>query len=462
MFGCLILAGFRVWCCLCAFPEQEWNDVRLRAAFLIADGLPLYPGLHTGPITTWIYGPVLPLLMLPVTFASEIETVLMLAGVMNAFLLCGTIAFTCLLWPAPAGRSWSRLARLGALGLTLLLLPQTFFIFIQADNTSLAFGLISLTSLARAHAGNQKLWWWLAAATAGAAAFSKLHGVTLPMAELAWLWFAGSRSQFRQFLGKLALVGAGLILITLGVAATPSAAWTMMVKIPAHLPFASDLGQRCAEMLPYYVQLVGLPLLLLLLTKPKASLFSSTLSLPVFAWLASLPLGLAGTLTWGGAYNSLHGAFFALPIILVVLLAQSPLPAWPHRALWVAVWVLAPFVILGTDKVSVWQLPKIPALQMPREATLMAGQQGDRTWMPWRPLAMRLATGRHDHDEDGLHIRQLTGFFPGRTHAFSQLPPRWDQTMFQLHGMNHGIARAMHQTETDFEVRDRWIWLVSR
>lgn len=436
--------------------------MRLRTAFLIADGLPLYPAMHTGPITTWIYGPVLPLLMLPVTLASEIVTVLMLAGAINALLLCGAIAFACLLWPAPPGHLWPRIVRLSALGLTLLLLPQTFYIFIQADNASLVFGLISLTCLARAHAGNQKLWWWLAAVTAGAAAFSKLHGAILPVAELAWVWFAGSRSQFRQFFWKLALVGAGLILITMGLAATPYAGWALMVKIPARLPFVSDLGQRWAEMLPHYVQLVGLPALLLLLTKPKVSLSKSYLSLPVLAWLASLPMGLAGTLTWGGAYNSLHGAFFVLPIILVVLCARYPLQAWPHRALFVAVWVLVPILVLSADKLSILQLPKTPALLLPVEATAMASRQGDRTWMPWRPLATRLATGRHDHDEDGLHIRQLTGFFFSRAHAFGQLPPRWDQTLFQVHGMNHGIARAMHQTETGFEVRDRWIWLVSR
>jgi len=455
--GGLALVIFRIWCCWCCFPAQEWNDVRLRAAFLIKDGLPLYPGLATGPITTWIYGPVTAWAMLPATLASTIDSALLLAGAINAVLVTGAIIFTCLRWPAPADRAWPRAARLGAVVATLLLLPLTFFIFLQADNLSLAGGLISLTCLARAITFDRSHWWWLAAGFAGATAFAKLHGVTLLGAELGWVWFACPRPKAGRFTLQLAAACGVFVLLTFAVSASPLAAWQMMVEIPSRLPFVPDWRVRLADLTPFYVLMVLLPAALALNAGLSHQLRNSGLGLPVVVWLASVPLGLAGTLTSGGSYNSLHGGFFLIPVALVDLGAkiQAGPALAPVRRLLVAFAALA--VLLAADFPTVVRLPKMPDTALAVEAVTLSRRLGPRVWLPWRPLATRFATGRHDHDEDGLSVRQFVTLFPRRAHAFAGLPPGWDSTLLQADGNNWGMARTMQEIPSVTEPLGRWI-----
>ena len=458
---CLAFAVYRIWCCLCSFPTQEWNDVRLRAAFLIVDGLPLYPGLDAGPITTWIYGPVMPLLMLPATLAPTIDSAMLLAGAMNACLLVGAITFACLRWPQPADRPLPLALRLGALGVSLLLLPQNFFIFLQADNASLACGLVSLTCLARARVWDKPHWWWLAAGFAGATAFSKLHGVTLLAAEIGWVWFAGSRPKALQYGLKLILVCAGLLLVTLWVSAAPGAAWEMMITIPSRLPFTSAWSRHLSYLTPFYALMVGLPGLLAFHANWRHRLLASGLGLPVIVWLASLPLGIAGSLGAGGGYNSLHGAFYLIPLALVNLGSHRLGRSQPSRLFSLGVWLTGPAALLVFDQVNILQLPKSPDASLLVEAVAISARRGDQVWMPWHPLATRFATGRHDHDEDGLYVRQVTALFPRRRHVVSCLPPRWDSTLLQLDGMNWMVAWAMREPGATAQPHGSWV-LISR
>lgn len=459
---CLICAAFRIWCCLCAFPSQEWNDVRLRATFLIVDGLPLYPGLDAGLMTTWIYGPVMPLLMLPTALASTIDSALLIAGALNTGLLLGAFAFACLWWPQPMDRPWPFTLRLGVLGVSLLLLPQNFFIFLQADNASLACGLVSLTCLARAQVRDKTHWWWLAAGFAGATAFSKLHGVTLLAAEIGWLWFAHSRSRAVQFELRLIPVCLGLLLVTLWLSPTPQAAWAIIITIPSRLPFTSVLLRQLALLAPYYGLMVLLPGLLVLLVYWRHRQLASWLGLSTSVWLASLPLGIAGSLTSGGGYNSLHGAFYLLPIALMVLGSSGWSQRTRLRRVSLALWLIGPTVLLALDATNILQLPKTPDTVLPIEAALISSEGKDRIWIPWRPLATRFATGRHVHDEDGLYVRQLTGLFPKYEHAFAYLPPRWNRTLFQEKGMNWNVALSMqHTSNLTMKSFGHWIWILS-
>jgi len=456
--GGLGLAVFRIWCCVCFFPVQEWNDVRLRAAFLVADGLPLYPGLGSGLITTWIYGPVLPLLLLPVTFAGHYDTALLAAAAENALLLAGAVGFACLAWPAPANSRWSVTARLGALGVSLLLLPQTFFIFLQADNAALAAGLVSLTCLARAQSGGDRRWWWLAAGFAGVTAFSKLHGVALLAGELAWLWLAGSRRQAVAYGWRLLLAGGLGLLMTLRLSASPLAAWEMMIRIPSRLPFTTEWAARLQQLAPSFALMIVLPGIFAVRTLARDRPWSTALALPACAWLASLPLGVAGALTTGGTNNSLHGAFFLLPIALVEFFSRafaSPLQGGrldPRLAL---CGLVALFVFQAA---TLGHLPLRPRLDLAQQAVAISARLGANAWLPWRPLATRFATGRQDHDEDGLHVRQLTALFPRREHARAGLPPAWDCTVLQATGMTWHIADTM--LDGGFVPQQTGQWLV--
>lgn len=318
------LALARIWGSTCAFVGQEWNDVRLRAAWLLRDGLPLYPGFDAGPATTWIYGPVTPVLMLPATLFPGIEGTLITAAILNSLLLVVAIALCCLAWPAPAGVAWTTLRRVLALGLTLLLLPEPFLVFLQTDNAALACGLASLTCLARA-AGRGGPLAWLAAAFGAAAFFAKWHGVAVLAAGPVWLAMtAGVTAALRQ-LGRCGIAVLAGCALVVQLAASPEAAWQGLLTIPSRLPIIAP-GQwieRLSLLAPGLVPLILLPLLVAGHELRRARWRTSGLGLPLMAWAASLPLGLAGTITQGGHYNSLHGAFYLLPVAAVAAVGAA-------------------------------------------------------------------------------------------------------------------------------------------
>lgn len=452
----LSLAAWRLWTSLCMFVGQEWNDVRLRPAWLLADGLPLYPDLDTGPITTWIYGPVTPFLMLPATLASTIQSALLAAGAMNLLLLAGSLTFTSLLWPAPLDGNWPWRIRVTALGLTLLLLPVTFLVFLQADNSALACGLISLTSMARARKEPDVKWWWMAAVFAGAAVFSKWHGIAIVAGGLGWIGLSTGRHEFWRHAGRIILVCVGGVVVTLLVSSSLSAARDTMVILTTRLPLIKpeQFAVRLRELAPGLGVLLILPGLVAMLVIRQKSWWRSTLGLPVIVWLASLPLGLAGTLSTGGHYNSLHGAFYLLPVAMIVLLA---IPPDAYRQWSRAAGILALVVLLGLRVVNGFLQPFTPQLDLPTEAANLATNHGRRIWLPWRPLATRLAMGRHDHDEDGLYIRQVGGLQPSHQLVRAWLPPEWDSTFFQVGGMNWSVGIALEEPGWNRQRIGRWI-----
>jgi hypothetical protein len=118
--------------------------------------------------------------------------------------------------------------------------------------------------------------------------------------------------------------------------------------------------------------------------------------------------------------------------------------------------------LLAFDGVDNLRRPRWPDTSLPVAAVAIAARWGDQVWIPWRPLATHFATGRHDHDEDGLHVRQLTALFPRRPHAFAFLPPRWNSTLLQLTGMNWKVALAMHESDTTERVTGPWLWITRR
>lgn len=456
----LAVALWRIWACVCVFVGEEWNDVRLRPAWLIRDGLPLYPDAGSGPITTWLYGPVTPFLMLPATLAPGIEGTLLTAGLLNALLLAGAMAALCFGWPAPAGQSWSRSARTFALGVALLLLPEPFFVFLQADNIVIACGLAALTCLARAGASPAGGWAWLSAGFCAGAVFAKWHGVAVPAGSLLWLASTSGPRVAGRHLGRLVVTGTLGLGLTLLVAASPQAAWEGLVQTAARLPLLppEKWPDRLQLLAPQLGVLLLLPALVAVTAWPRGRWRTVGFGLPLAAWLASLPLGLAGTLTHGGHFNSLHGAFFLLPAAAIVFAAR--LPHWqpvPRRLALIAVGVL-----LGVRLTALTTLPATPRGEMPAEASRLASGHGERLWLPWRPLATRLATGRHDHDEDGLLIRHLTGRPVSRSHLHAHLPPQWASTFLQAGGMNWSVAIASQDPHWVAARLGRWVFFAPR
>jgi len=461
VFTCIMAAIVvsKIWGCVCYFPAQEWNDVRLRPSFQIGDGLPLYSGLNSGPITTWMYGPVVPLLLLPTYFAPGIHHALLSAAALNTFIVVAALVFASALWPADGNKNWDPETRITAALVSSCLLPANFLIFLQADNGVVAAGLVSTTLLARAQTTKKSSGVWLSAVFAATAAFSKLHGIAVILGQVAWLLYAyGAGPAIRQF-ARIALAGTIWLLITLWLSESPQAAWEITVRTPSLLPITTDLEARLASMLPHILLLIGLPALLIVLVYRVIQQRPRNFSLAVLVWLASLPLGVAGSLTQGGTTNSLHGAFFVVP---VTLLALSKASIESHRRRWIpglaALGVVFLLTVQGRD---LGTLPMSPQTELAISATKRAKEMNDRLWLPWRPLATWYGAGRHDHDEDGLHVRQLTRQFPRRAHVDAHLPPNWDSTLLQTIGMNWRIAQTMHGPEASERVDGPWLFVLS-
>lgn len=436
----VILALARIWVSTCAFVGQEWNDVRLRAAWLVRDGLPLYPGFDAGPATTWIYGPLTPLLLWPATWWSDLRGTLLAAAVLNAAGLATAIALACRVWLRPAGAVLADI--LLATACALLLLPEAFLVFIQADNATLACGLLSLACLQRAGGRTDGLLAWCAAGLAAAALFAKWHGIAVPAGSLIWLALGQGRRAVGQYLWRFGIASLAAVVLTLLVAGSPRAAWESMVLTPARLPPASATAalQRLRELVPLLGVLVLLPALITVFQLRGRRWRTGTLGLPMMVWLCSLPLGLAGAFTLGGHYNSLHGAFYLLlPAIALLVDHTVTLPRSVRHGGWA---MLAGLILirLATEAGLPWR----PQWGLADEASALASSHGEQVWLPWRPLAVRLATGRHDHDEDGLLVRGLAGHPVGGDALRAHLPPRWSGTFLQNHGMNWNIAVTLN------------------
>jgi hypothetical protein len=447
-FGLLAFA-LKAWSCFCLFPIHAWNDVRLRTSFLIADGLPLYPGLNQGSITTWIYGPAHPLFFLPVTFFREVPSVYLAAGALNIIQFVCALGFTCLFWPGPRRVRQSILALLAC----LLLIPDVFLTIIQSDNTCLVFGLISLTCLARNTVRPSAATLWGAAFFGVSAAFAKLHGSTVIAGELLWLALFFGPKRAAKLLVRMLVCAMGWVIVTLLLAASPAAVWEHVILLPSNLPWATHLSSKLATLAPALLLMVLLPAVMIAASY-RLKRVSRVAWLPIIVWLGSLPLGVLGALKIGGSFNSLHGVFYLLPFFFIEIGAGLNAP----RAQIVRTLVVVCLVGLGLFPLAAATryVPRAPFLLQVNQAEQMAISRPDSVWMPWRPLITYLAAGKNYHDEDGLYIRQLTGLYPSRKHAYSGLPARWSMTAIEVPGMEWGIARVMQPEERDPQIRGYW------
>lgn len=438
------------WTCFCIFPIHAWNDVRLRASYLIADGIPLYPGLDQGLITTWMYGPAHPLMFLPVTFFRDLQPAYMAAGALNILQYVLVLAFVCFFWP---GKTERRAPARSALALTLCLLvvPHIFLTILQADNVSLLCGLLSITCLAMNLTKPTAATLWGAAFFGVSAAFAKLHGTAVIAGEALWLFLLYGPKKLPPFLLRSAICTAVWCLFTFSISSSPTAGWDHIIRLPSQLPWVENFIERLHALRAELLLMVVLPgVVIAILHRLKA--ITRLGALPIFVWVASLPIGIMGALKTGGSSNSLHGVYYLLPLFFIELGAD---PAHPlRRSIMRAVLVttllgLCAFHFSGAAK---W-LPSAPMMLHADQAAHMARTHPNSIWLPWRPLANFMATGNHYHDEDGLYVRQVTGLYPSQRHALAELPPHWSLTAIEVPGMIWSIALVMQPTPGE---RSQW------
>lgn len=452
LFG-FVAFGLKAWTSLCLFPYYSWNDIRLRPSYLIADGQLLYPGLTQGLITTWIYGPAHPLLFLPVTFFRDIQSAYMAAAALNILQLVLAFAFICFLWPErsvdrPSVRSFT------ALAICLLIVPGTCFAVLQADNTALACGLVSITCLARHTAKPDRLALWGSAFFGVGAAFAKLHGTAVIAGELIWLLLCFGPKKLPPFLIRSAFCIAAWCLLTLPISSSLNAIFEHVVQLPSGLPWAEELIPKLVSLRSDFFLMVVLPALAVIILN-RLKLLSQQSRLLSTVWIVSLPLGVLGAVKYYGSSNSLHGVYYLLPLFALELGSGDASPR--HQSIVRKFSVIALFG-LGSLQVfsSLQKFPSAPLLLHANQADELARTYGNKIWIPWRPLASYLATGKHYHDEDGLLSRQVTGFYPSRQHAMGRLPEQWSLTAISSTETTWGVSLGMQPVQGNLSYWGDW------
>ena len=381
-----------------------------------------YPSLATGPLTTWIYGPVALLLNLPAVLAHDAITALFMAGTINLLCAVGPAAVAVFALATPRTET-PRTDRLWALLLCLALWPNSSLQYIQADNAAIAFGLLSNVFLVRARGGNGVLL-TLAALCAALAVWSKQTSFGLLAAQSLWLAIVVGR----QSAVRYAAMGAGCAL-ALGAAFAVwfgvDELWLNLVRIPGRLPFCENVA---AYTLDFWMQILGyvlLPAVGAIVARRTLWQRDSPWVLPMLTWLCLLPTALVSIYKIGGATNSLNCILYLLPPAALALVARLRRLTPRASQAWLAAGILA--VLIQQLRFSSL-LPLRPLTAHLKEAEQLAREYPGRIYFPWHPLVTFFSEHRFYHAEDGLYTRQIAGLGRNLPTASRDLPPQWSIT----------------------------------
>jgi hypothetical protein len=423
-----------LWVCWCIFPVSVWNDVRLAPAFALARGLPLYPAEDSGAVGTWIYGPLPLLLLWPTTLAASAAHALLIAGAINLLMTIAVIAIVCAAWPAPAESSLTPSDRLLAAALAIALWPRASLQYLQADNVTVALGLIGNLLLVRSRA---PAWRWGAAVFAVAGMACKQTSFGVPMAQIIWLGVTAGRTEALRHLGRC--LGAGLAFtVAVGIGFGWTGTILNLFTLPSHLPWTNAFLRRFVDLAPELSIQLALPALVMVTCHRAVWRRESALLLPSLAWLCALPPGLASLLKIGGTINSLQSFAYWLPPALVVALGAA---RRLRRITWVSPGMaLACFAICAVRLAGTSAHPWRPLSEHYRQADFLARSLRNEIWFPWNPLVTIYSENRFYHVEDGLYVRFLAGHALTLAHARAHLPAAMCVIALPRDGTDWGIA----------------------
>ncbi|MEJ1973212.1 MAG: hypothetical protein WDM96_12355 [Lacunisphaera sp.] len=410
-----LLAAAWLWSCWCSFPSNPWNDIRVAPAIALHHGISIYTPEGSGPVSTWIYGPVPLLLLWPAGLASTAAGAIAAAGAIHIGLRVFSLILVCLYWPAsqpPASPARDRQLRLAAALLSILLVrnESSGYLVYSSDSPGLVFGLLSLLALSSRR-------YWTAAACAAAAAACKQTLLGVAVAEIVWLFAAVSaREAWRQSL-RCAVAGAAIAISAIGFFGT-AGLWHTMVELPASFPLVEPL-ERLRRHQVHLLLHLGLPLAVMAGGWRFFFRRTSPVLLPTLAFLCTLPLSLVGLMKIGGNVNSLHSFWLWFPPVLIAVISTgSFLRLGPAGGLALA--------MLAAGVAGCWMqitpLRVRPNVQAYREAAQLAARLPEGIWFPMHPIVTLYSDGRFYHDYDGLLERVIAGQRLSDAQFFAHMP----------------------------------------
>ncbi len=439
-----------LWTNLCGFPWSAWNDLRLAPVLMAANGVNPYALPDGGVATTWMYGPVPLWLWWPASLARDAVSAIMAAGVLNLTLTLAAIVFACWCWPVAGA---SRSARLTAIATCIALWPHATFHFLQADNPAVAFGLIANTALAltaRRGRPSTSANWLIALATALALG-SKQTAVAMLAAQVIWLWSEQGRFAAVHHLVRTLAVASALAIVACAQFEF-AGLWLGAFRIPAELPWTTEIDKRLLHLAPVLLLHIGGPLLLLAFSSARVLRPRHDLRLPFLAWIASLAPGLPAMMTVGGSTNSFHGFLLLLPPLAVAACVFAQ-----HRRGGLVAMAGAVIALVAARWASAPNRPLTPAVIALQQADQICRLYPHQVWFPWNPTVMFFAEGRFYHAEDGLHVRNLTGRPLTLPQFKGGLPA--DVHFVALRGPDWGLARTFTRGPSSAQHLGYWeLW----
>ena len=424
----LILA---YWSTVASTPAFDWNATRIYPAFLLAGGVSPYATATSGPVTGWIYGPVMPLFYLPATLAPTLTSAVLVSGVINLLVLAGPMV---LIVNDASRRAGLALRERGAILLGLLgLLPalpvlRSYLIWIHCDQVAIGLTLLSCWFLARFRCESSELNLGVAAVLAALAVWTKQIAVMLPLTQL--LYLGGLRRDFRLFWRYLLWLlgaGAGTSAVAVLIFGTGPLVFCLWVVPGGHRLMGWAVFLRYAWV---FVSHAGPCLALTLLlarfarkapAQPAHDFQKDLLGLLLVTATGEIPMNLLAACKEGSNTNSFH----ALPLFfLAVFVALVAAAGWwrpripPARAAIAAgVVALAGATLLLTD--SAFRLTPATRLE---QARAIAERHLGHVYFPQNPLIVWWTERKPQPLELGLVDLSLAGFPITRVRYFESLP----------------------------------------
>lgn len=410
-----LLAGLvlTLWSIAAAVPEMAWNSARLYPTHLIAAGISPYPTPNVGVTTGWIYGPIMPLLHLPATWASSLPWALVVSGIINQAALL--VPAGGLVWVALRSSGMPRveslLGLIGFFGL-FLIVPQTrnYLFWIHCDQVAIGMAIASCWSLARVLVGRSSST-LPAAALAAAAIWSKQVAVLLPVGQLLVLaWSTRDARRVLRFALELLAAGlafAAVFVVWFGFDALAFNLWT----VPAGHGFksASAFGEALGQFIIVAAPATVATWWAMRRLTPNQVFISGLLrTLLVCGWLQA-PLQLWSATKIGASQNSVHATVLLLLAGMISLWMVFQAFAWWQKPHW-RLAAVAILVAAGANQAAT----KLPTVLIPSKALFsdvsLARIYPGETYYPDNPLITFWAEKAVYHLEYGLVDQAAAGF----------------------------------------------------
>ncbi|HVR87007.1 MAG TPA: hypothetical protein VMU54_21970 [Planctomycetota bacterium] len=443
-----------VFCLLlfCAYSvayaqSDSWSFIRLAPAIAQSWGTSLYHQDGKGPLLGWSYGPVMPLLNLPLGVFTDPSVALAASSLMGLAVLLLPLLLS--IWrsmpPTPEHRVIGILI-LAAVQAILMHCDVSLYWLRRIQVDVYAMGLCQLGFVVLLKANPNQLLTnrerWMSAAFFVASAFSKHNEVVLAAIPIGYVWLRDGRLPALRMTFALAVLGLAGFLLCIACWGW-EAVFLNLWLVPARHPWAAPgiLGLTIAA--ERFLDLVRTGLVVFLAMAAcdpwlgaRSRNFREWVAerpwvLPAAAALVIFPVSLVGRIKIGGDENSFHSVYFmavAAGMIAARWTTQSA-PAALRRFVPGLACIVAVVGSLLYDPGTQSLDAQFRDSQLRREYRFAREHPG-QVWFGADPLVTLYTDGKAYHQGYGVYDRTLPNLPPTPRQLREHLPSglRWVST----------------------------------